>query len=607
MGLIRALPVWFRNQHIQSKIFLVYIPLLIMPLFVLGYVSSSISTKAIVDKTIKNVSDNLNLILTRMDGMFTNAESCANMLTLNLNRILVDTAGSSKLSELQLLNEIDNQLRFALLVFPDVDSAAFVDERHQVYVSHYQLEQGAEAAIGSDLLKTIETTNGNNVWFPMQRRAFLVKDAKEPVLTLGKKVVNIQTGQSLGVLILNMKESDLSGIYQSIGSQGGNYFITDSGGIVVSSQKKQVLLQPVGDPALQKLLAAPKPNGGVVTVGGMRTLVVSADYPRFSWRLVTEVPLNVLTAENAKITQSILWIGLICLVFALLGARILSRLIASPLIRLAKAMRQFTEGSLDTELRVASSDETGRLAAGFNSMLHRIRELLADVRAEQLQRREFELALIQSQIKPHFLYNTLDVIYTLSELGRGKDVQRTTKALADFYRVALSGGREEITIEEEIRNVKDYLAIQRIRYSDVFDYSFDIDPAILQQPILKLTIQPLVENAIYHGLKMKGSFGHLTIRGSVEASIVMLQVADDGVGIPAERLKELLSHSDAEGGTGAGDASSGSKPFGLRNVDERIRLFFGDEFGLAIHSILGQGTTVTIKLPRRKLGEMTQL
>ncbi|MFC0211505.1 sensor histidine kinase [Paenibacillus chartarius] len=590
---------WFRNQLIRSKIFLVYIPLLMVPLFVLGYVAVTISTKAIVSKTIDNVSDNANLILTRMDGMFTNAESCANMLTLNINRLLVrsELPDGRKLSELQLYNELSNQLRFAQLVFPDVESAVFVDSQQRVYVSELALERRAELAAGSELLRTIELSNGSNVWFPMQRRDFFVKNEAEPVLSLGKKIINIDTGQQLGLLVLNIRERDISNVYRQVDSLSGSYFVTDAEGLVISSQMPEERLLPV-DSKLRGTILAEAPVSRVERLQGTDMLIVSSKYERFDWHLVTRIPMKQLTADNGKIIQSIVWIGLAVLLIALLSARILAQVIVRPLMKLAKAMRGFTGGSLEVEIEVDSSDEIGHLAAGFNTMLRRMRELLAQIRAEQRKKREIELALIQSQIKPHFLYNTLDVIYTLSEMGRSRDVQKTTKALADFYRVVLSGGREEITVEDEIRNVKDYLAIQRIRYFDVFDYEIEVHSDVLKKRIPKLTVQPLVENAIYHGLKEKGSFGTLSIRGWMEGAHAVLQVSDDGVGMTAEQAARLLQPPGGDTAEGdGGDVPGKGSSFGLRSVDARLRLSYGEEYGLSVESSPGAGTIVSMKLP----------
>ncbi|KRF11141.1 sensor histidine kinase [Paenibacillus sp. Soil787] len=582
---------WFRNQRIRYKIILIYFPLIFVPLFVLGFVSNQVYTNAIVKKTIKNVSDNSSLIITRITGMLTNVESCANMLTINLNKLIVEDPQSQGAAEtsLQMYTQITNQLSFALLVFPDVQSAAFIDANGRVFGSNLLMERNQELTASSEMLKEIDASSGNNMWFPMQHRNYLTPDSQEIVMTLGKRIVNIYTGQKIGMIILNIKESSLSAIYQKIGSiQDGSYFIVNEGGVVISSQHPEDLLHDVADPPLKNWITSSKDTSDLTSFQHEKTLVVSSDVPSFGWKLISMAPLQSLTADTRKITVLIVFIGLICLFFALLGAGMLSQFIAKPIMGLTKHMKKVKEGNLDIEFQVNSEDEIGLLASGFNAMIRRVQELLTNINFEQKKKREYELALIQAQIKPHFLYNTLDVIYTLSEMGRARDVQRTTKALADFYRVALSKGRETITIEEEVRNVKDYLSIQRIRYSDVFTFEFDIRGEVLGGLIPKLTIQPLVENAIYHGLKTKGSLGLLKVTGEIVDGKIKIIVSDDGVGMLPERLDALMKKPESP------EQAVG---YGLRNVKDRIQLYFGDDYGLQIESQLGQGTEVTLWLP----------
>lgn len=582
---------WFRNRLIRNKIMLVYVPLIIIPLLILGLASNHIYTKAIVEKTVHNVSDNSSLIITQINGILTNTTSAANMLTLNLNKVIVEDREDSgkQVSDLLLYTRITNQLSFALVVFPDVESAAFVDQQNQLYGSTPNIVSKAELAVSSDMLRQLQQSKRANVWFPMQTRNFLVTSPNEPVLTLGKRINDINTGAPLGYLFLNIRESALSAVYENIGSiKEGSYFIADGEGLIVSSQNPAEVLQPIAEPSLRNWVLKSKVRTNIQASQGGKMLLISSDIPNFEWKLISMVPYDRLTEDTRKITMLIFLIGLVCFVFALFGARLLSNVISKPIVHLSRHMKKVKEGNLDQQIEVTSSDEIGLLASGFNTMMGRVKELLANIGAEQRKKREYELALMQAQIKPHFLYNTLDVIYTLSEMGRARDVQRTTKALADFYRVALSKGKDRIKLEEEIRSVMDYLSIQRIRYSDVFNFDIDIEPDILDCTIPKLTIQPLIENAIYHGLKNKASFGQLTITGKREGQKVILVVTDDGAGITEDRLQAIkMSMNDPQQQVG----------YGLSSVHQRIKLYFGESYGIQIESESGIGTVVTVELP----------
>lgn len=582
---------WFRNRLIRNKIMLVYVPLIIIPLLILGLASNHIYTKAIVEKTVHNVSDNSSLIITQINGILTNATSAANMLTLNLNKVIVEDQEDSRrqVSDLLLYTRITNQLSFALVVFPDVESAAFVDQQNQLYGSTPNIVSNAELTVSSDMLRQLQQSKRANVWFPMQTRKFLVTSPVEPVLTLGKRVVDINTGVPLGYLFLNIRESALSAVYENIGSiKEGSYFIADGEGLIVSSQNAAEVLQPIAEPSLRNWVLKSNERTNIQDSQEGRMLLISTDIPNFEWKLISMVPYDRLTEDTRKITKLIFLIGLVCFVFALFGARLLSNVISKPIVHLSRHMKKVKEGNLDQQIEVTSGDEIGLLASGFNTMMGRVKELLANIGVEQRKKREYELALMQAQIKPHFLYNTLDVIYTLSEMGRARDVQRTTKALADFYRVALSKGKDQIQLEEEIRSVMDYLSIQHIRYSDVFNFDIDIAPDILDCTIPKLTIQPLIENAIYHGLKNKASFGKLTITGKREDQKVILVVTDDGAGITEDRLQAIkMSMNDSQQQVG----------YGLCSVHQRIKLYFGESYGIQIESESGIGTVVTVELP----------
>ncbi|WP_138754334.1 sensor histidine kinase [Paenibacillus sinopodophylli] len=582
---------WFRNRLIRNKITLVYVPLIIIPLFILGFASNHIYTNAIVERTVKNVSDNSSLIITQINGKLANAISAANMLTLNMNKVLVeDQAGAGgKMSELQLYTKITNQLSFALVVFPDVESAAFIDPDNRIYGSNTSMESQQELAASSELLRQLHQSNGANIWFPMQKRQFLVNNEAEPILTLGKRIVNINTGVPLGYVILNIRESALSAVYEDIGSiKEGSYYIADSEGLIVSSQNASEVLQPITELSLLAWVRGSAQGETVETSRDGDRLLISSEMQGFGWKLISQVPYDLLTEDTRKITKLILLIGFICFIIALAVARMLSNIISKPIVHLSRHMKKVKEGNLDQQIEVSSGDEIGLLASGFNTMMGRVKELLVNISAEQRKKREYELALMQAQIKPHFLYNTLDVIYTLSEMGRARDVQRTTKALADFYRVALSQGKDQIKLEEEMRSVMDYLSIQRIRYSDVFDFELEVEPDVLNCTIPKLTVQPLVENAIYHGLKNKPTFGHLTITARREEQKVVITVKDDGAGIAEERLQAIkVSMSDPQQQVG----------YGLSSVHERIKLYFGEMYGIQVESENGCGTTVVAEIP----------
>ncbi|WP_158602420.1 cache domain-containing sensor histidine kinase [Cohnella endophytica] len=580
---------WLGDMTIRNKIIFIYIPLVIVPLLATGLVSNRMYTNNIVQKAEQSISDNSRLIMTEVESVVRNAESCANILTLNLNRVLQEEGEPMNEPDPRYVSLVTNQLSFALLVFPDVDSAAFIDTMGQVYASAPGLESSSEQYFASDIYEQLLHSSGNNVWFPVEKRSYLSRTPEQTVLTLGKKVSDIATGKTLGWLILNIDERRLSRIFPSNGAYRSEMnFLSDGSGKVVSTANHDTLLQPIADERLREwVVESPVDSRASKPYRQEGILAIEHPLTKLGLTLVSVVPLKELTKDTRNITLFVLLLVASCLLLVIASAGLLSKTIATPIVRLTRTMRKVKEESLDSTFDVKGKDEIGLLGDGFNSMIGRIRRLMEEIAWEQKRKREYELALIQAQIKPHFLYNTLDVIYTLSGMGRAGEVQRTTKALADYYRIVLSKGREMITLGEELHNVRDYLAIQTVRYSDVFEYAIEVPSELHATAILKLTLQPLVENAIYHGLKPADRFGKLTITGEKLGDRIRITVKDDGVGIGLDKLEELWNRQ----------ANANEASFGLRNVDQRIRLYFGEQYGLKLVSEPGQGTQAIVTLP----------
>ena len=266
----------------------------------------------------------------------------------------------------------------------------------------------------------------------------------------------------------------------------------------------------------------------------------------------------------------------------------LSRSITDPLVTLSHRAEEVTAGDL-TVREPAQSEvrEIQTLSVGMEQMIARLNDQIREGEQRQESLRKTELALLQAQINPHFLYNTMDTIIWLIEAEKTQEAIDMVSNLSAFFRHSLSKGEDVISLAEEERHVRSYLQIQRARYKDIMEYTLDIDPSLGTALIPKLTLQPLVENALYHGIKLKRAKGHIRISGWREGDHILLQVADNGVGIPRERLESLRAAMDTEARVG----------FGLSAVHQRLRLQFGREYGLTITSREGVGTTATARIP----------
>jgi two-component system sensor histidine kinase YesM len=272
---------------------------------------------------------------------------------------------------------------------------------------------------------------------------------------------------------------------------------------------------------------------------------------------------------------------------------LITRSITRPVHKLCDAAEEIGQGHLDTRIHIASGNELSVVGESFNRMAQQITILIEDIREEQIYNRNMEQKLLQAQINPHFLYNTLDNILWLSEAGRKEEVQALVMSLSQFFRTTLSGGRDIITLREEISHVEAYLQIQKFRYQDILSYEIDVPQDLMEVPVIKMTLQPIVENALYHGIKNKRGMGLLTITAFEENSFVCIRVSDNGIGMKEEDLQKVQEMVN-----GTRPPEEDNTGFGLANAAQRLRLNFGEAYRIQIESVYGEGTSVTVYNPK---------
>lgn len=302
--------------------------------------------------------------------------------------------------------------------------------------------------------------------------------------------------------------------------------------------------------------------------------------------------------KNQAVTMTLI-VFAAALVWSVLLIRNMVRSISIPLGNLCALTKQVANGNFETRVRTGSADEIQTLNDSFNSMTEQIGELVDNIRIEQVNQRKTELKLLQAQINPHFLYNTLDTIVWLAEAEEKNQVVSMVTSLSDFFRTTLSQGRDYITVKEEELHVRSYLKIQKFRYQDILDYRINFPEELYPYSILKLTLQPIVENALYHGIKSKRGKGVICVSARMtDNQDIEFTVSDDGVGMTPEELDDLRER--ISGRTEA--AADNIHGIGLLNVNERIRLNYGSQYGIRVESTYGEGTTVTVLIPAKRSG-----
>ena len=311
-----------------------------------------------------------------------------------------------------------------------------------------------------------------------------------------------------------------------------------------------------------------------------------------------EISAAAQASDQLQATLNVVLVVLLALLgitvlFSMLAQQSLTNAIRTPIARLEKFAASLAGGDLQARAPETPVTELHELTQSLNTMAGRLQDLIDENRREQENLKKSELRALQAQINPHFLYNTLDAIVWLAEAGQSREVIHITRALSDFFRISLSQGKDWIPLSEEIKHLTGYLTIQKIRYRDILDYQIDIPEELGSCQVLKLLMQPLVENAIYHGVKHRRGRGLVRVTGRMEDSWLILEVADNGAGMTDERLMKVRDGLSGDGGESAG--------YGLFNVNKRIQLYYNQPQGVWIESRPGEGTSVTLKLPVRLL------
>lgn len=302
----------------------------------------------------------------------------------------------------------------------------------------------------------------------------------------------------------------------------------------------------------------------------------------------------VVYEDMQNMTRRMILVSLILAAFlvatATMMVTIIPRSISKPIRYLSAVTKKVADGNLDVRVHMEHGAEVKLLADSLNVMIEKIQTLIDNVLIEQMNLREAELEILQMQINPHFLYNTLDTIIWLAEAGDKEAVVEMVQTLSVFFRSSLNSGKDIVSIDSEIRHIASYLQIQQVRYQDILDYEISIPDEIKHCQIPKITLQPLVENALYHGIKYKRGKGRIIVSGRIQDNRCILSVCDDGVGMDKKRLQQVRGGLTIK-------IENENDFYGLYNVNERIRLKFGEDYGLCIDSVQQKGTTVEVWLP----------
>lgn len=367
----------------------------------------------------------------------------------------------------------------------------------------------------------------------------------------------------------------------------GYVFILDEHNNIIYHPQQQLLYAGIKKEDIDFI--ADKKDGAYIHPNGNNIVVISS-LKYTNWKVVGITYMSDMLEAREDAIEFIFVMFSIACILILCISMFVSIKISKPLANLSDVMENVVStNNLSIRYNETGFYEVKRLSQSFNHMINTIEKLMEKIKNEEKELRKTELKALQAQINPHFLYNTLDSILWMCEQKDGAGAVKMVTALANLFRIAISKGKEIITIGDEITHAKSYLTIQQMRYRNQFEYSFDVDENLLSYSCLKITLQPIIENAIYHGIDRMVDKGRIEIKVKDKGEKILMQVIDNGLGMPEDVLKSILSYE-----------SSREYGIGVKNVNDRIQIYFGKEYGLQIESELDVGTCVNIWIPKIK-------
>lgn len=429
----------------------------------------------------------------------------------------------------------------------------------------------------------------NNLSFSLPHIQNLFKGEYTWVVSMSRGItIKGDRGDIPAVLLVDVNFKEIDDLCQRVGlGKKGYVYIIDLVGNIVYHPQQQLIY--VGLKNENRSLPLRYSYGSYVDdSGGEQRLITIKTVDQLGWKIIGVSYMDEIATMKSEISRFLIWLLCFVFVIVLLLLSYISAKISRPIKMLERSMERVEQGDFTVNEPIRGCHEVEQLSARFHLMMAKVRELMNQIIREQEAKRKSELEVLQAQIHPHFLYNTLNSVVRMVGIGKNEDVITTITSLSKLFRISLSRGKSIITVQEEIEHVRNYLIIQKMRYKQKFEYEIEAREEVLACKTLKLLLQPIVENAIYHGIEPMADPGHIRISASLYEGKLLFVVQDNGLGMPPHVREQVLA---------GGYKSEGGSGVGIQNVNERIRLTFGEEYGLEIESELEVGTTVKVWLP----------
>lgn len=578
---------------LKYRLFITYLLLSSLILLLTSVFFYSASKKVLIKCATLSSQQQLSLITNNLGDKINHISDYAITLSINSNiaNVLKEnpTVPKNELEHFLVNSKLTNQTQRIIGLHKNIYAWDILDtENHWFHSSTTETDQ-LDSLLDSEILDNLRTNLAFQFLGPFQISG-------EPTFVVLKSITNIDNTKYLGALVLLIKEANISSVFRNLPDSSSRYFyITNEKRQILSSSSSKGIYEDFSsyagiDPTKYKTLA--ETGSQIFSINNTDFLFICKSSPALNWKVINLIPLENLTLDHVVILHNILIISIVVFILSVVFSILCTSTVTAPIQRLVDKMKSASVGKLDISVSYSSNDELAVLYNQFNLMMQKIQTLLNDIYEEQNAKQKMEVQLLQSQINPHFLYNTLNTIKSLIELDMKETAVKAVSAMSTFYRNSLSKGQFIIPLRQELILTEQYLYIQNLRYMDFVDYEITYESSWEDHgaEIPKLTIQPVVENIFVHGLTNQMCHIHLNV--SIKNNTIYISISDNGSGIPREKLTEL--------NRSIRDFKTARYSFGLPSINHRISLLYGENYGLTIKSSPENGTTVTIAIPDKK-------
>lgn len=584
---------WFvPNSSIQNRFWLSTLLLILIPLGIFGLITLQISKNSIESHVSQSNLKTLGQISEKTDMLLDDIIAVSNTFYLNpqVNNALSAQIVPNSYEEAMLRTSFNQLFSNSMYSFGRLRYQVTLLGQNGLEFTTIPLNKDIriQDIVNRQWYKSSGEESGRILWITDPIPGLAPPDGDQRYFHAVRSSNQFESGNLTGLVIISVEESTMQSLYKGSLDDKQDIVIVNDAGVVISSKNPALQAANLTDRSYFDKIYSYDSGYFIDRELGAKQLISFQTVGKTGWKLVSYSPVSTVLASINQIQRVETVVFVLVAILSFIASYVMARRLAIPVKRLYKHFGQVEAGNLAVRSPVTGKDEIGQLTGKFNQMVANLETLMEDVKREQQMKRHAELQALQSQINPHFLYNTLASIRFMLHKQSVETVDSVIVSLVKLLKVSLSKQDEWVPVREELEIVRNYLHIQQIRQGDKLRVEYELDEDIYPYRTVKFLLQPLVENAIFHGIEPKQGDGVIHIRGRVEKQDIIFEVEDDGVGMDIER-EEALAAPGADGFLSHGG--------GCRNVHERIRMHFGPEYGLSIRSVKGRGTIATVRIP----------